>query len=147
MTHEDRLRAALQSIAVNTHDAQSREQARIALAASALPQGSPRMVYDRLFQFLHGESPVTSEPPEDEQDSCEEERMRLALYDREHLAAAKAIKESDHWADNHWPSTVDRIWYVEAQKEIARLRESLNWFGRLRRGPSGGAATPKQEGK
>lgn len=64
-------------------------------------------------------------PPEDEEDSCEDERMRLAVYDRICLEAAKAIKESDHWAENHWPSMVDRLWYVVAQEEIARLRAAL----------------------
>lgn len=64
-------------------------------------------------------------PEPTEEDSCEDERMRLAIYDRVSLEAAKAIKASDHWADNHWPSPVERLWYVAAQEEIAELRAAL----------------------
>lgn len=75
-----------------------------------------------------------SPPDEDEEDSCVAERIRLAVYDRIGLEAAKAIKESGNWPENAWPSPVERIWYTVAQKEIAELRAALR--GRVSPAPS-----------
>jgi hypothetical protein len=89
-----------------------------------IPVGSIRSIAVMLHQFG-----VRAPVDEDTEDSCEDERRRLAFYDAKHFEAAEAIKASDKWADNHWPSTADRIWYVEAQEEIERLRRALSGAG------------------
>jgi hypothetical protein len=58
----------------------------------------------------------------DEEDSCDEERARLAIYDREGMKAAEAIRTMDGWPENAWPSPVERIWFSAMKQEIERLR-------------------------